>query len=179
MKLSFNPQIQRKGFTLIELLTVVAIIVVLMALTVGLSRFALERANKSKARTQIALIGSKLEEYKADFGEFPPGTGARQSSNQLFIALYDQPLQNGTKIYMPEFDPRASNQFKIKERLILDPFRHKKPYYYLRGVDANGEQNGSAFNPDFDLWSLGPNGKGRGDGGNTEKETADDIANYE
>lgn len=158
----------------------IAIIVVLIALTAGIGQWAQLESQKRKAAVQVKLFERALEEYNIDNGEFPPGDGSNRSSAQLFIFLYENGIVNNTKVYMPELDPDNSDQFKRidNDGIILDPFKHKKPYFYLRGIDANGQQNESAFNPDFDLWSLGPNGKGRSDGGNSDEELDDDITNY-
>lgn len=179
MKISNRSSAHSKGFTLIEILTVVSIIIVLVGLTLGIAPQVLIRVRIQKATTQIKRFESALQEYEADFGEFPPGDGSTRSSLGLYTNLYENGILNDRKVYMPELDPEQSDQFKkIKNGIILDPFKHKKPYFYLRGVDENGEENNAAFNPDFDLWSLGPNGKGRSEGGNVEENIDDDITNW-
>lgn len=169
-----------KAFTLVEILVVIAIMVVLMGMTFGVGRWAMENAKIEKAKTQIKLFEAKLQDYQSDKGEFPPGDGSDRSSVNLYTALYEKGIIEGTKVYMPELDPESSDMFKrkIDNGLILDPFNRKKAYFYLRGVDENGEQAGDAYNPDFDIWSLGPNGVGRGDGGNTDEDLEDDITNW-
>jgi prepilin-type N-terminal cleavage/methylation domain-containing protein len=181
MKISQSPLAQKRGgFTLVEILTVVAIIVVLMGMTMGISRWAMLNSQIQKCTVQVKLFENKIQEYEADNGEFPPGDGSDRSSVALYQELYENGILNDRKVYMPELDPDASDQFKrkIDNGLILDPFKHKKPYFYLRGVDENGEQRGDAYNPDFDIWSLGPNGVGRNDGGNADEDTDDDIHNW-
>lgn len=166
------------GFTLIEILVTVSIIVVLMGLTFGIGKVAFENAAVNKTATQIALFEAKIQEYEIDNGEFPPGDGSERSSRSLYEFLYENGIQTDGKVYMPELDPDQSDQFsKIKQGVIFDPFK-VKPYYYLRGTDENGEVSGNAFNPDFDLWSLGPNKVGRGSGGSNEDDTEDDITNW-
>lgn len=180
MKLSQGSSVRRQGgFTLVEILTVVAIIVVLMGMTMGIGRWAMLNSQIEKCRVQVKLFENKIQEYEADNGEFPPGDGSERSSVNLYTTLYENGILNDTKVYMPELDPDSSDQFdrKIKNGLILDPFKHKKPYFYMRGVDENGEESG-AFNPDFDIWSLGPNGVGRNDGGNSDEDLDDDIVNW-
>lgn len=181
MKISQSPHpLQPRGFTLVEILTVVSIIVVLMGMTIGIGSWAMLNSKIEKARVQVKLFENKLQEYEADNGEFPVGDGSDRSSVSLYRALYEDGILNDRKVYMPELDPDSSDQFKrkIDNGLILDPFKHKKPYFYLRGVDENGEQAGDAFNPDFDIWSLGPNGKGRNDAGTTDEDFDDDIHNW-
>ena len=142
---------------------------------------AQKRARVQKCRTQVKSFELSIEGYNSDNGEFPPGDGSNRSSSNLYVALYETGINQNSKVYMPELDPNGSDQFqgKIKNGLILDPFKHKEPYYYLRSVNSNGEQNGSGYNPDFDLWSLGPNGVGRGKGGGLDEEIDDDVTNWD
>lgn len=163
-----------------EILTVVTIMVVLMGMVMGIGRWAMLNSQIEKCRVQVKLFENKLQEYEADNGEFPPGDGTNRSSMELYTALYEIGIQNDSKVYMPELDPDHSDQFsrKIKNGLILDPFKHKKPYFYMRGVDENGEESSESYNPDFDIWSLGPNGVGRGDGGSSDEDLDDDINNW-
>lgn len=179
---SSSRSLRRQGFTLIEILVTVAIMVVLMGMTFAIGKWALESSQVEKAKAQIKLMENRIQEYQIDFDEFPPGDGSARSTITLYQALYEQPLLLGTgKVYMPEFDPKGSDQFKdIKGGIIYDPFKkNRKPYFYLRGVDNNGERVGNAYNPDFDLWSLGLDGEGRGDGGTSEASIEDDITNWD
>ena len=181
MKLSHNTLGSRqRGFTLVEILVVVSIIVVLMALTMGIGRWAILNSQIEKCKVQVKLFEAALQVYEADNGEFPPGDGTDRSSVQLYEALYENGIENDSKVYMPQLDPESSDQFsrKIDNGLILDPFKHKKAYFYMRGVDENGEESSESYNPDFDVWSLGPNGVGRGDGGTSDEDTDDDITNW-
>ncbi|GHC42986.1 hypothetical protein GCM10007100_05000 [Roseibacillus persicicus] len=134
----------------------------------------------NKARTQIKLFEIKLEEYQADHGEFPLGDGSPTSSGSLYDAFYQNGIRSGSKVYMPELDSKYSDSFRgqIRGGLILDPFKHGRPYFYLRAYDASGTMVKGAENPNFDLWSVGPDGVGRGDRGATAAELADDITNW-
>ncbi|MBU0998195.1 MAG: type II secretion system protein [Patescibacteria group bacterium] len=62
---------KNKGFTLIELLVVVSIIGILM----GLSLFSFQNSKKSgrdaKRKSDLELIRSGIEIYRADCGEYP------------------------------------------------------------------------------------------------------------
>ena len=179
MKLtSHSSSPKQRGFTLVEILTVISIIVVLMGMTIGIGRWAMLNSQINKCRVQVKLFENKLQEYEADNGEFPPGDGTDRSSVEIFTALYENGIQNDSKVYMDELNPDASDQFrKIENGRIYDPFK-KKPFFYLRGVDEDGEESTESYNPDFDLWSLGPNFVGRGDGGNSDEDTDDDIGNW-
>jgi len=62
---------QQRGFTLIEVLTVVAIIVVLMGLTLGISGFVQDKAARARAEGEIAAMQSALEQYRIENGGYP------------------------------------------------------------------------------------------------------------
>ncbi len=59
------------GFTLVELLTVVAIIIVLMGLTLGVSGFVREKGARNRAQAEIAAMEAALEQYRIDNGGYP------------------------------------------------------------------------------------------------------------
>lgn len=60
-----------QAFTLIELLTVIAIIGILAAITFGVSKGVRERANISRAQTELAALATALEAYKRQYGDYP------------------------------------------------------------------------------------------------------------
>src|ERR1044071_4273830 len=59
------------GFTLIELLTVIGVIAVLTAFSIGGIRAAKERANIAQARADLAALVTALEEFKRYYGDYP------------------------------------------------------------------------------------------------------------
>jgi prepilin-type N-terminal cleavage/methylation domain-containing protein len=59
------------AFTLIELLTVIAVIAILTTISIGAVRGARERANISRARTELAALATALEEFKRLYGDYP------------------------------------------------------------------------------------------------------------
>lgn len=195
-----------QGFTLMELMVVVAIIVVLASLTVGgLSAMQRNQA-KSKATTQIALLSNALEDYKSDMGRYPErfagdNTGSNTLYRSLFYEGYAYNKRKGesdiapeategeaTKIYLPELDPTSTKQGWSstpggtgnaanpigENNTVLDPWGFS--YNYLPAVDENGNEDIDCNNPDFDLWSNGPDGqKGASD---DDKFAKDNITNW-
>lgn len=172
------------GFSLMELLVVMVIILILAGLTIGGMKYVNAKQNLEKCKTDIALLCRGLEEYKLDRGEYPieQGTGAQT----LFDALYWDTDLDGSpiaqdptqKIYIAELDP---NNTKAKWTLaqgnsfqVIDPWQ--SGYNYRRGTLANGSPNSNAKNPDFDIWSGGPDGRSTPQG--TANEDRDNITNW-
>lgn len=164
---------RRNAFTLVELVTVMAIIMVLAGLTIGGLQYFRQKANIKKAQNQVQLISNALERYKLDNGEYPKadsGDGKGQS-NELYEALYLNGFTNNGKIYLDELDPNNRSQgVWVKgtgsAATIVDPFGEE--YRYRSG-------SATQRNPDFDLWSAGPNKATDGGAPTASKDNEDDI----
>ena len=81
---------KKSGFTLVELLTVIAIIGVLAAFTVTVQRGVGRTTKISQARSEMVAIESALDNYKAQYGFYPQGSGNGASGalvNQLYYEL--------------------------------------------------------------------------------------------
>jgi prepilin-type N-terminal cleavage/methylation domain-containing protein len=188
---------QRPGkaaFTLIELMVVITIIVILAGLVVGGMEYANLRQASEKTKVQIALLSKGIEEYKLDMGAYP-GTAdntpiAGDVSEQLYQALFkdgydytnpNTPPNNwtkATKIYLNDLDPRNNKQGWVTTTTnatpganlkIVDPWGNN--YRYRKGTNAQ--------NPDFDLWSMGKDGKtNTATPSTTQTDNKDDIRNF-
>jgi prepilin-type N-terminal cleavage/methylation domain-containing protein len=168
----------RAGFSLMELVVVVAIIVVLAGLTMGAFNFVNQSNARKKAEVQIKLMEDALEKYKADNRSYPENSDAigERGDEVVFKALYWDGFQdraNGGVIYLGELDPDNNTksgqqwiQGKDAQARIVDPWGH---FYRYR----TGEQ---ARNPDYDLWSVGRDGKTNADP--KHKDSLDDIKNF-
>lgn len=73
----------QRGFTVVELMAVVLIICVLSALALGLAGYIQRRVAASTTRAQIAAIETALENYRSDWGYYPPSFPMRLSSQGL------------------------------------------------------------------------------------------------
>lgn len=62
---------ERSGFTLVELLVVIGIIVLLIGLAVPAVLHSLKTGRRTRTVSDFQLIGTALEAYKADFGDYP------------------------------------------------------------------------------------------------------------
>jgi general secretion pathway protein G len=185
----------KSAFTLIEILAVMAIIAILAGVIVGSTSLVRDKQDRELTKVQIGIISNKLEEYKLDTGAYPATENnetGEKTSDVIFKALYwdsdddDKGVGTGQeegdldqKIYLPDLDPATSKQKWTKtpasdKTKILDPWGQE--YRYRSAKDENGKENSSTDNPDFDLWSIGKDGKSK-PGTPKDKVNGDDIKN--
>jgi prepilin-type N-terminal cleavage/methylation domain-containing protein len=154
------------GFTLVELVVVMAIIVVLAGLAIGLRTTIRSKENITKTKLQVALLENALADYQFDHGAYPSSLDAegRKGDEVLYKHLYHDGVEAreagaaSPKIYLAALEPETNSksgqawiQGKGAEARIVDPWGES--YRYRSGDAPN------ALNPDFDLWSCGPDGK--------------------
>jgi len=177
------------AFTLIELMAVITIIVILAGMVVGGLGYVNEKQAREKAKIQIALLSKALEEYKLDNGTYPTPSGtsgaAHSAGTGNTYLLYQRLYLDGAsttppgKIYLPELDPLNNKQGWVTGAgtsiAIVDPWG--QPYRYRVGVFSTGAANSNAQNPDFDLWSVGKDGKFN-NGSLSHSDNRDDVRNF-
>jgi general secretion pathway protein G len=122
-----------RGFTLIEVLMVLMILVIIAGFAVNTYRNALYKAKIQAAKVDIGSFKTPLAMYSMDIGMFP-------TTNQGLQALRSPPadLPNAQAWNGPYFD----------NDIPMDPW--SRPYNYI---------SPGRYNPDYDVWSLGPNGQ--------------------
>jgi len=122
------------GFTLIELLIVMIIIGLLASLVAPKMFQQLGESKQKTARAQIELLGTALDAYRLDVGQYP-------TSQQGLKALREQPqgVDSWNGPYLPKDVPQ-------------DPWGN--PYHY----SSPGEHN------PYDLSSYGADGQPGGEG---------------
>lgn len=108
--LIFRVRDARRAFTLIELLTVMAIIGILAGITFGVVKGVQERAAISQCRTELAALGTALESYKKQYGDYP------QAGSGVWIGL----TSNETRLLQGLVGKRGPLGATIPGRLFLD-----------------------------------------------------------
>lgn len=185
MKIQSFRRRHRRGFSLMELIVVVAIIVVLAGLTMAGFGLANQQSARKQAKVQLGLIENALENYNSDNRSYPPHPDpmGEKGDEVLYKYLYYdgfEARESGGVVYMPEFDPENNAgtgkvksgqkwmEGKGQQARVLDPWGQ---YWRYRSGDSTGAQN-----TDFDLWSIGPDGKTNADP--KHPDCADDIRNF-
>lgn len=130
--------IGHRGFTLIELLIVITIIAILASLVLSAAGYAQKKGARSRAEAEIAAVGAALENYKADNGDYPQGSG----SSLLITSL----MPSSGKVYF-EFKSKS-----VDSSGWLDPFGGTYEYIYTNGFSPNNGTN------NYDLWSRAGGG---------------------
>ena len=144
-----------------EMLVVISIIVILAGLSFGGFNYVKAKQAREQAKIQIGLLSLALEDYKADTGTFPENGRAdgKGGTDEIYDALY--PREAGAKVYLPELNPENDPQGWLAGETgtgaltIYDPWGNE--YYYR--TNRAGSSAIFASNPDFDLWSAGPDGE--------------------
>lgn len=164
-----------RGFTLIEMLAVITIIVILAGMTLAGLQFVKDKQAREKCKVQVQLLCKSIEDYKLDNGAYPTAT----NSNELYKALFWDTNNDGKgadtdttqKIYCAELDPQQKKQGWIQgsgaNATIVDPWFNE--FIYRTGA--------ASWNPDFDLWSKGKDGK-TSLTNKAAAENKDDIGNF-
>jgi general secretion pathway protein G len=123
---------RESGFTLLEVLVVIVIIGLLVGLVAPAVLHQLGGARIAVARQSIQRLSSVLDMYKLDVGAYPANSDGLQ-------ALIEKPAAANN----------WNGPYLKSETGVVDPWNH--PYVYRAPSDRAGH--------DYDLCSLGPNGR--------------------
>ena len=74
-------KVSGKGFTIIEMLVVIAIILILAGIVFKLMPFAVRIGKEALTKNKLERIANALNEFKAEYGQYPPAASANYSAN--------------------------------------------------------------------------------------------------
>lgn len=93
----------KKGFTLVELLVVIAIIGTLVTIALVSFRSSQARARDAQRKSDLKQVGSALELYYSDYGEYPTtlswGNEFTDSKTTYFKVLPVDPIDDFDYVY--------------------------------------------------------------------------------
>lgn len=127
----------RKGLTLLELIVVIIVLGLLVGLVAPQIFGRIGEAKDTAAKTQMALIGTALDNYRLDNGSYP-------STDQGLRALRERPAGG-----LPAANWRGPY---LRKEVPLDPW--DRAYTYR----SPGERNPNGY----DLMTFGRDGKAAG-----------------
>ncbi|HEX6101675.1 MAG TPA: type II secretion system major pseudopilin GspG [Alphaproteobacteria bacterium] len=130
----------QQGFTLVELLVVLAILGLLAAIAAPQVMRQLGGAKSEAAEIQLEKLGGVLDLYRLEVGVYP-------TTAEGLTALVDRPAAAA---------PSWNGPYLKNRDALTDPWG--RPYQYR----APGDHG------DYDIWSLGADGKPGGEGENRD-----------
>ena len=134
-----DPRRRERGLTLIELLVVLLILSLIAAFAVPRVMKYLGGARSDAAAIQVERLGGILDLYRLDMGRYP-------GTDDGLRALVEAPFEAG----------RWNGPYLKKENSLIDPWG--EPYEYRFPGDHG----------DYDLFTLGADGREGGDGEDTD-----------
>lgn len=171
-----------QAFTLIELLTAISIAVVLMTLTLGVQRYASDKASRTKAEVEIRAMIAACENYKTDQAVYPrtqnsdalsstspdPSTYAPASQGLYKDLSGDADLNGKSDLSEGKADPAPVYlEFKTSQlgglssggavTYIRDPWDRDgtpQPYGYSTRRALLPDDTTAGYNSTFDIWSV-------------------------
>ncbi len=161
---------KHRNFTLIELLTVITIIAILAAITIGGVRYASGRAAVAKTIAIMEQFEDALEAYKKDYGVYPISQEPievdfdHSASNILWDKFTNHTPNKRNRAYMEGADGK-----------LLDAYGNAFFYQYPNGEPSRNTSK-------FALWSKGrdeSHGSNATNGADKAGEDgSDDICNW-
>jgi len=132
-----------KGFSLFELLGVIAIITVLLAIILPLTRGVSDGALRAKTKTQFSQYALALERYRQTYGQFPeflnkgePVAIKGSAASDLMMSLSTQDLVAGSQARRIKWNPEETSFYQFSEGELV------RAQGKIVGIaDAQGEES--------------------------------------
>ena len=118
------------GFTLVELLMVIVLISILVGLITMAASRALNRGGEARVLTEIGLLSNAIEQYKIEYGSYPPNPG----TNPLVETLEQRAnrIQRHVARAFPRFTGNAKQAIEDSTRASLRNLGSGTPPAYLQ-----------------------------------------------
>jgi general secretion pathway protein G len=139
-----NPT--RAAFTLLELLSVITIIALLAGIVIGVGRRATESGRIARAKSELAVLGAALENYKRTYGDYP----RTEDEAQLLRALLGRRGPVADTVISGRTLIEAA-RFTIEGEILVDPWGRAYVYVYKTITPWS--------NSSYVLYSAGPDGR--------------------
>jgi len=163
MKLKFNSRKARKGaFTLIEILLVLVIIGLVATVLVVNIMPQQAGAERDAAEIMVKSVKNSLDTYRLNIGRYPT------EEEGGLLALLKKPEYENEKL-----GAKWSGPYVKKETTFEDPWGNQLVY---EPADPEFKQ---PEDPDYRLYSLGPNGIQGGDDDIGDKENEEEVESLE
>lgn len=99
---------KRNGFTLIEILVVIAILVLLMALTLGVMSKVFAYLDETKVVTEVNRLAESCNLFKSTFGRYPPGKILLAEQGAVYNNIINGLVAVPVGYTMPQFQALAT-----------------------------------------------------------------------
>lgn len=137
----------RSGFTLVEVLVVMIILAILAAVVVPRVVGRTEDARRARAVSDIEALGTALDLFKADVGEYPT---TEQGLQALRSAPGDVKNWNGPYLKKPlGADPWG------EDYVYISPGEQNPDSYDLASMGADNQPGGEGKDADVTNWEGG------------------------
>ncbi len=147
--MKLHPARHSYAFTLIELITVIAIISILMALLFPHLSSARDNARRQEASTIVKSIVNSCNNYKQDYGKFPPVTAALSGTAENGFYAYGDAAEGKGKVDNDElFDILRAISRGPNANHVMNT-RQVKYYEGKKATDPRNPRDGFCDGSDF------------------------------